>query len=420
MIDVTGISEHDGDATPGDQMSTNHHEHSTDSGLLSDVAHALASVHQEPPGSFVLHAPLELMARAELLPQVSPLAREQARRRIVDIATAWSATDTPTRSSQGEVLDDPLDALSAALAEGDIDAADHAYRALCRQRSTAELIADLAGSVLPHLGGAGHGSIFFELLPRFAPPGVNPALMARTLVADLARHPDWRLTWIDQPRPRRHRTDSLTGRLLAPTSDEEPESTFIHPTMSLIDGSGLAAEVLGDVTLGLSVTQARGELLRVAAQSMLQDDPAHAPYGWTHCLTLPHAALAIAESSGDPQRAIDIAATYVLGFRATQSAGAIDPNWQPPPPTHLNADTALEAGPDTAAAYAWHATSSERSCLAQAIVDYAATHQDAHLAKYTAAAFHAARLDPAAAHLFGAASAYLAAWWHQHDNNNPT
>ena len=222
MIEVTGISMHDGDATPGDHLFTSHHEHPTDSGLLSDVAQALSSVNREPPDSFVLHAPLELMARAELLPQVSPPAREQARRRIADIATAWSSTDTPTRFSQGEVLDDPLDALSAALAEGDIDAADHAYRSLCRQRSAAELIADLAGPVLPHLGGAAHGSIFFELLPRFAPPGVNPALMARTLVGDLARHPDWRLTWIDEPRPQRHHTDSLTGRLLAPTSDEEP------------------------------------------------------------------------------------------------------------------------------------------------------------------------------------------------------
>lgn len=420
MIEVTGISKHYGDATPGDHMSTTHHEHSTASGLLSDVAHALTSAHQEPPNSFVLHAPLELMARAELLPQVSPPAREQARRRIVDIATAWSATDTPTRPTPGEVLDDPLDALNAALTEGDIDTADHAYWSLCQQRSTAELIADLAGSLLPHLGGAGHSSIFFELLSRFAPRGVNPALMARTVVADLARHPAWRLAWIDQARPQRHRTDSLTSRLLAPTSDEEPESTFIHPTMSLIDGNGLAAEVLGDVTLGLPVTQARGELLRVAAHSMLQDDPARAPYGWTHCLTLPHAALAIAESSGDPQRAIDIAATYVLGFRATQSAGAIDPNWQPQPPPHVDADAVLEAGPETAAAYAWHATNSERSTLAQAIVDYAGTHRDAHLAKYTVTAFHAARLDPAAAHLFGAASAYLAAWWHQHDNNNPT
>ncbi len=92
-------------------------------------------------------------------------------------------------------------------------------------------------------------------------------------------------------------------------------------------------------------------------------------------------------------------------------------HWQPQPQAHVDSDTALEAGPDTAAAYAWHATDTEQSLLTQVIVDHAATHHDAHLAKYTVAAYHAARLDPDAAHLFGAASAYLAAWWHHHDNN---
>jgi len=398
-------------------MQSNQHEHSTDSALLSDVAHVLTSIHQEPPGSFVLHAPLELMARAELLRLVSPASRDQARQRIAEIATAWSSTGTPDWPSQGELVDDPLEVLNAALSEGDINAADHAYQSLCQQRSASELIADLAGSVLPQLGGAAHGSIFFELLPRFTISGVKAALMARTVVADLARHPDWRITWINQPRPPRHHSDSLIDRLLTPTSGEKPESTFIHPIMSLIDRNGLASEVLADITEGLSLKQARRELLRVAAHSMLQDDPAHAPYGWTHCLTLPHSALAMAEPSGDPQRAIDIAATYVLGYRATQSARAIDPNWKPQPPAHMEADTALEAGPETAAAHAWHATNTEQSVLTQAIVDYAASHPDAHLAKYTVATLDAARLDPEAAHLFRAAAAYLAAWWHQHDNN---
>jgi len=34
-------------------MQSNHHEHSTDSTLLSDVAHVLTPIHQKPPGSFV-------------------------------------------------------------------------------------------------------------------------------------------------------------------------------------------------------------------------------------------------------------------------------------------------------------------------------------------------------------------------------
>ena len=397
-------------------MSADHHGSSSDGELLAHVADTLTTPHVEPPDSFMLHAPLELMARAELLPKVSPRARDRARSRIADLATTWSSAGTPKPPSQLPAPADPLGALRSALADGDIETVDSAYRALCGQRTTDRLVADLAGPVLAHLGGAGHASIFFELLPRFAPTDVNPALMARTLLADLARHPDWRLTWIDQPHPTRHVTDSLTDRLVHPTSDEQPESTFIHPTMSLIDRTGLAAEVLSDVTAGLSTGQARRELLRVAAHSMLQDDPAHAPYGWTHCLTMPHAALALAETSGDPQRAIDIAATCVLGFRATQSGSAIDPRWRPDPPANVDVHTALEAGPDAAAAFAWHASATEGPSLTQAIVDYAASHHDAHLVKYTVAALHAARLDPGVAHLFRAATAYLAAWWHHHDD----
>ena len=150
---------------------------------------------------------------------------------------------------------------------------------------------------------------------------------------------------------------------------------------------------------------------------MLQDEPTNAPYGWTHCLTLPQATLAVAHRASDTQRAVDVAATYVLGFRATQSSGPIDPSWEPDPPQRF-AHEVIHLDPSVAAATAWHAKPEQRAHITQQLIDHAATHRDAHLAKYTVACLDAATQDPANGHLYVAAAAYLAGWWHHHDHTN--
>lgn len=160
----------------------------------------------------------------------------------------------------------------------------------------------------------------------------------------------------------------------------------------------------------LSIDEARQQLLRIAAMSMLQDDPAHAPYGWSHCLTMPQAALTVAPHTTDFRRAIAIAATYVLGFRATLSRIALDLDWQPPRPRVVR--RLLETDVDDAVSLAWHTEQPDR--IERELATYAATHHDAHLVKYTLACFSAAAEDPAAAGLYRAAATRLALWW-RHD-----
>ena len=269
--------------------------------------------------------------------------------------------------------------------------------------------------MLPQLGGAAHGAIFLELLPRFRPTGINPALMARTLLGEIARNPGCRLRWFDQPRPEAASGVSLTDRLVSPTADSEPASHFVQPTMALVDDSGLAHRTLADVTHGLSIDDARRQLLPVAAMSMLQDAPTSAPYGWTHCLTLPQATLAVAHRASDAQRAVDVAATYVLGYRATQSSGPIDPSWEPDPPSRF-VDEVMHLGPvcrcgDRLARPATP-TSPHRP----------AAHRPRRPPPRRAPRQVHARLlrrrhtDPSNGRLYLAAAAYLAAWWHQHDH----
>ncbi len=164
--------------------------------------------------------------------------------------------------------------------------------------------------------------------------------MARTLLGEIARN--WQLRWFDQPWPEATSGASLTDRLVSPTADGEPSSHFVQPTIALVDDTGLAHRTLADVTRHLSIEDARYQLLPIAAMSMLQDEPSNAPFGWTHCLTLPKAALAVAHRASDAQRAVAVAATYVLGYRATQSSGPINPSWEPSPPRAASVEAFIE------------------------------------------------------------------------------
>ena len=219
----------------------------------------------------------------------------------------------------------------------------------------------------------------------------------RLVATEVGRHPDWKLTW---PRARRtggSPSGDLAERLAAPPSPGDPGSDFIYPTMHLTDTSGLAADVLEAPLRGMSVQDARRILLRIAALSMLQDNPHAAPYGWTHCLTMPQAVLVAADHGADPDIAIAVAATYVLGFRATQGRVRIDSSWTPVR--------------TTAAGAVWWASDDELPGIVDELVTYGATHADAHVAKYTLACLDAAEADPDERRTYLAAAAHLHDWW---------
>jgi hypothetical protein len=198
-------------------------------------------------------------------------------------------------------------------------------------------------------------------------------------------------------------------------------SSMIAPTMLAIEQHGLAAARLAGPVRALSPERAERVLLRVAALSMLQDDPARAPYGWSHCLTLPQAVLANADATGDSAALVAVAATHVLGFRATLGTVALNPDWMPTPPTAVRSSEPAawhlrrrDLDPATAAALAFHASPAARGEITTVLATHAALHADAHFAKYTLACFDAAQRDPEATALFFAAAAFLGAWWDMH------
>src|SRR5215217_3421143 len=258
---------------------------------------------------------------------------------------------------------------------------------------------------------AAHGSILLYLLPRVAPGGEVTGAVLRGPARELARMPQWRLHWFEDP------DEPIAGSPLADALLDVPPlgvpgSTFIHPIMSQAEDSGLAAKLLSGVLAARpQAAEARRELSRVAAWSMLQEPPDFAPYGWSHCLTMPQAVLGLAGRGTSDRTAVAVAATHVVGFRAALGAVTIHGNWRPPAPATTDLVEAIGAGPLEAAASAWHAAEGDDHAVVTELATRASLHHDAHLVKYTLACLDAAADDPDQRRLYLAAAASLSAWW---------
>jgi hypothetical protein len=229
---------------------------------------------------------------------------------------------------------------------------------------------------------------------------------------ELARHPDWRLRWFDDPDGITSPSAALSDALLEVPMLGLPGSNFIFPIMNQAEASGIAAKLLTGVISGNAESASR-DLARVAAMSMLQESPEHAPYGWSHCLTMPQAVIALAGHGSEPRTAIAVAATHVVGFRAALGDHPLDAHWEPKPPATADLAEAIANGQADAAATVWHSSVDALDNIVTDLATRAALHHDAHLVKYTLACFDAADADPSRRRLYLAAAASLSAWWAQ-------
>lgn len=150
---------------------------------------------------------------------------------------------------------------------------------------------------------------------------------------------------------------------------------------------------------------------------MLLEPDDHAPYGWSHCLTLPQAALGIASATAEPGQALAVAATYVVGFRNSLARRPLVPVLEHPDPG-IDLRGALADEPQAAAAAVWHTPDPHTPQIISQLATHASTQHDAHLVKYTLACIDAAANDPAHARLFLAAAAHLNGWWVRHGNQD--
>jgi hypothetical protein len=397
-----------------DEYDRAHFGELSDAELFDRAASAVSVPRRAAADSFVLHAPLELMARHLLLPLVPPRFRREARERMLRVAATYERAGEPvdpTRATAYDSVPEVQRALVAALRAGDLGLVDAAAGQLLRQGNLGEVMA-LAGPTYDMLAAAGHAPIAFSLVSRCAASNRSSLTLLRPVLRELARGPGLRVHWVDDPGESIGDGTSLVRALGRTPRLGVPGSDFVFPVVHQVDATGVARDVIGP-TIPTDVPTAAAATLRVAAHSMIQDDPAYAPYGWTHCLTLPHAIFDIVRWLPDGPRAALVAATYVVGFRAALGGRIIDDDWRPAPSSGDLLD-ALEEGP-TAASASWYAA--PESVLARALpelIGQAACHADAHVVKYTWACLAAAARDGTQRPLYVAAAAALAAWWRQH------
>src|SRR5262245_44263296 len=86
----------------------------SDDELFTHAAEVIAVPRAAPATSFVLHAPLELLARRALLQYVAPGAREAARRRVAWIAASFAAAGPAMEPGEPAVAEGLGEATSCA------------------------------------------------------------------------------------------------------------------------------------------------------------------------------------------------------------------------------------------------------------------------------------------------------------------
>ncbi len=386
----------------------------SDADLFDRTASAVSIPRQQVANSFVLHAPLELMARRLLLPLVPPRFRRTAREHMIRVAALYEQAGDPVEPDRAGTYDSVADARRAlfdALSQGDLERVDGAASQLL-DCATVDEIMGLAGPTIDMLAAAGHAPIGFFLAGRLAPTSRAALTLLRPTFRELARAPQLRVEWVRDIDAPAGDEAAFTGALAHTPQLGLPGSDFVFPIVHQVDGSGVAHDVING-SIPSDVATAAKVTLRAAARSMIQDDPAYAPYGWTHCLTLPHAIFEIMPWLPDPHAAAAIAATYVVGFRSALGTRVLDTNWVPEP-TSTDLLDALAADPGVAAAAWYHASDSTLAQSLPELIGRAASHEDAHVVKYTFACLAAAERDRTHRALYVAAAAALAAWWTRH------
>lgn len=384
-----------------------------DARLGAAVGGCLATPKRDEANSFILHAPLELLARIALLPSVDPADRPGARRRLALLGALYAQGGEPV--VPGRPIDDTAgaqqvaDRLVAALSAGDLDDVDACASWLGPRVPPAELTRLLAEPVAASLAAAAHASILLNLLPRVSPDGWIPGGVIRGPFRELGRQPDWRLRWFEHPDLiGEAKGASLSDALAEVPRLGVPGSSFIKPLMQQAEESGVASSLAAPF-IDAEPAATQRELARVAAWSMLGERDAR-PYGWTHCLTLPQAVTALVGRGSSPRTAIAVGATHVIGFRAAFAQSPLRPV-TPDPPAERDLRAAISAGPDEAAAAAWHTGPAQRGDAWRLLASRASRHNDAHYVKYTLACRDEAEASPADEPLFLAAAACLAGWW---------
>ena len=406
-----------------DRVAESYHSGKLEALSQAELFRAAAHIVSQPKldlNSFRLHAPLEIMARYNLLPLVSTADLDLARIQIVATASHYQAGGegvSPPERIRIARSSDAAANLRRAVQEGDVARADALCLSLAGAGGLQELLDAITDLTLRTLTGAAHTHIGLMLMTRMSSDVGHTALgLARAGVRSLAQAPGLNLKRVTIHRTLKDPETELASILRA-VPVVSPQGPGMMAMMQATEQADLPDRLLGDALLSnadeVRCESALRTACRIAALSMLEDKPEPAKYYWTHCLTLPHAAWALTRflpGRSFAAEAAHTAATWVMAIRASHGNGNLKPL---PELERLEMDLteALVHSPRAAASVAWFARQDERPRIERTIATEAAIRNDAHLVKYAWACLDAAAQDPTHAPLFHAAAAYLCAIW---------
>ena len=359
--------------------------------------------------SLEIHAPLEVMARYALLPQVASAQRERARRNMAKAAGDFAETASPPAASPVgyadatptvDWIDSPWEAVGDSLSE-----------ATRWPRNLKVLIT----RVLQQVGGAGHGQILLHHVLD-ADPHVRRKLLPHMQMFIRAFCEDQstdRGAVIPQIRPLLHASPGAIEEFLG--GIRRSRTSTLHTGIRGVMARGQSVDVpeVSDSTRAKPFEVA-GTACIAAARIMLTAD-ADMEYGWSHCMTLSEAAWGFVDRGTEDEVAASVALSYVAAFVSALGF----PGWQSPISAASASATGItafrqalaSASPDDAVAICLGATEDVMMEAWGDVISRASALEDAHLVKYVHACFRSAARRPDAECTFLAAATRLLSRW---------
>lgn len=420
---VTGINSKD----LVDEYGRRNLDELSDANLCQQVAAIVSN--PKSGGSFILHAPLELLARYGLLQLVDPQERSLARLQMVASAATFEAGPPPAPAPKKVgPFPDPSTAVAEftrAFQGGSADGIEAIMLQFAAQFGTARLVQLLTPLALPTLTGASHSHIGLWLLLRHARASdVGDAALLRAATRSLSRNPASQLKSfsamsLESSKTLKQTPDEVEKEILAKLTAPPRKTGSLGGMQALFtagEATGNADTLFTDFLrhdlTNEQIDAAFRAVLRVCAHSMLQHNTQHAKFGWSHCLTLPQAACGLSSLNIDRKLALACSLVWITSYRSVLSDRDLDFNWMP---AKLDGSAsvieALQTSPTVAASRVWHADPVEYPQIKQTLATQASIRTDQHLIKYTRACLDMISFDPKHEHLYLAAAAHLCGVW---------
>ncbi|MFN8015250.1 MAG: hypothetical protein U0R17_01415 [Acidimicrobiia bacterium] len=324
--------------------------------------------------SFILHAPLEICARYFLLPLVDEEHFSQARQQIINTANKYDELENADKQISIQVDE------NFSLAGINLD-----------KWVTSLLFAGHAPILAAMQNTLGETNQYMHSIL------LN---MAQTIDSSSSQ-----MKWVDTKASTLHSPQEWIIENIGNIKNQSSKAFFIADIVNTTIESGLIDPLTEQIN-AIADISSRGDfeipfklLMRIAALSMLIEDEEHSKYGWSHCLTLPHAIWSLLNFANDKSRYLKAATIYVASFRSINSKETINP---------IELETYCE--PDELSVFAEHYVRMEE------IISIGCTYKDAHLVKYIYTCFDLMKRDPQYAKLYIAAAGKLLSIWENEDS----